>query len=203
MNCTEYGPWVSRYVDEDLEGKELETFLDHLSECAACQREVGGLERLRGWLKAVDAFQGVPDIKGDWGLEHLLEREEPPEAVDGAESFLATTDHGASGQRKESSRRAGWIKRFLFPSPLPAQNVMRYALPLVVVAVVATWFYTRKTGNWIDVHQLQPLPVATAALPEEEGHEMDFFVMQHSTHQPWADHGDELPMIEMASSSSR
>ena len=48
---------------------------------------------------------------------------------------------------------------------------MRFALPLLVVAVVATWFYTRKTGNWIDVHQLQPLPVATVALPEEEGHD--------------------------------
>ena len=60
-----------------------------------------------------------------------------------------------------------------------------------------------KTGNWIDVHQLEPLPVATVALPEAEGHEMDFFVMQHSTHQPWADHGDELPIIEFASGSSR
>jgi len=192
MNCTEYGLWVSRYADEDLEGKELETFLDHLSGCAECQREVGGLERLSGWLKAADAFQGVPDIKGDWGLADLLEREEPSESV-----------HRASEQRKERPWSAGWIKRFLFPSPLPAQNLMRYALPLLVVAVVATWFYTRKTGNWIDVHQLQPLSVATVAFPEEEGHEMDFFVMQHSTHQPWGNHGDELPMIEMASGSSR
>ena len=198
MNCTEYGPWVSRYADEDLEGKELETFLDHLSGCASCQREVGGLERLSGWLKAADAFQGVPDIKGDWGLADLLEREEPSEAMDGAEPF-----HRASEQRKRSPWSTGWIKRSLFPSPLPAQNLMRYALPLLVVAVVATWFYTRKTGNWIDVHQLQPLPVATVALPEEEGHEMDFFVMQHSTHQPWAESGDELPMIEFASGSSR
>lgn len=192
MNCTEYGPWVSRYADEDLEGKELETFLDHLSECAACQKEVGDLEQLRGWLKAADAFQGVPDIKGDWGLADLLEREEPSKSV-----------HRASEQRKRSPGSAGWIKRFLFPSPLPAQNLMRYALPLLVVAVVATWFYTRKTGNWIDVHQLQPLSVATVAFPEEEGHEMDFFVMQHSTHQPWSNHGDELPMIEFASGSSR
>jgi hypothetical protein len=192
MNCTEYGPWVSRYVDEDLEGKELETFLDHLSECAACQKEVGGLEQLTGWLKAVDAFQGVPDIKGDWGLADLLEREEPSESV-----------HRASEQGKKSPWSAGWIKRFLFPSPLPAQNLMRYALPLLVVAVVAAWFYKRKTGDWIDVRQLQPLSVATVALPEEEGHEMDFFVMQHSTHQPWAEHGDELPMIEFASGSSR
>jgi len=190
-------------VDEDLEGKELETFLDPLSECAECQREVGGLERLRGWLRAADSFQGVPDIKGDWGLADLLRREESSEAMDGAEPFLPTTDRGASEERKKSSRSAGWIKRFLFPSPFPAQNLMRYALPLLVVGVVATWFYTRKTGNWIDVHQLQPLPVATAALPEEEGHEMDFFVMQHSTHQPWGNHGDELPMIEFASGSSR
>jgi hypothetical protein len=191
MNCTEYSPLVSRYVDEDLEGKELETFLEHLSGCAECQREVGSLEQLRGWLKTADAFQGIPGIKGDWGLEDLLGREALSEAVDGAE------------QRKKSPRGEGWIKRIFFPSPLPAQNLMRYALPVLVVAVVAAWFYTRKTGNWIDVHQLQPLPVATVALPEEEGDEMDFFVMQHSTHQPWVDHGDELPIIELASGSSR
>ena len=69
MNCTEYSPLVSRYVDEDLEGKELETFLEHLSGCAECQREVGSLEQLRGWLKTADAFQGIPGIKGDWGLD--------------------------------------------------------------------------------------------------------------------------------------
>ena len=27
MNCREYAPWVSRYLDEDLEGKDLTAFL--------------------------------------------------------------------------------------------------------------------------------------------------------------------------------
>jgi hypothetical protein len=74
---------------------------------------------------------------------------------------------------------------------------------LLVVTVVAAWFYSRKTGNWIDVNELQPLPVATVVFPQEEGLDMDFFVMEHTTHQPWADYGDELPMIELASTSSR
>jgi len=203
MNCAEYGPWVSRYVDDDLEGKELKDFLEHFSGCAECQREARALERLRSLLKTADAFQGMPAIKGDWGLADLLRKEASSEAAEGAEPFLTVAGRAALEPDGSGTRRWEWIRRRLFPCPVPSQNLMRFALPLLVVTVVATWFYTRKTSNWIDVHELKPLPVATVSFPQEEGREMDFFVLQHTTHQPWADHGDELPMIELASGSSR
>ncbi len=203
MKCTEYGPWVSRYVDDDLEGKELKDFLDHLSGCVECQREALALERLRSFLKTADAFQGMPPVKGDWGLADLLQKEAPSEAMEGAEPFLPAADRQALERGGAGLRRRAWIRRILFPFPLPSQNLLRFALPLFVVTVVATWLYTRKTSNWIDVHDLQPLPVASVAFPQEESREMGFFVLQHTTHQPWADNGDELPMIELASGSSR
>jgi hypothetical protein len=203
MKCAEYGPWVSRYADDDLEGKELKDFLEHLSGCVECQREARALERLRSFLKTADAFQGMPPIKGDWGLADLLQTEAPSAATEGAEPFLLAAGREALEPGWAGPRRRGWIRRTLLPFPLPSQNMLRFALPLLVVTVVATWFYTRKTSNWIDVHELQPLPVASLAFPQEESREMDFFVLEHTAHQPWADHGDELPMIELASGSSR
>lgn len=203
MDCKEYGPWISRYVDEDLEGKELEIFLEHLSGCAACQREMAALERLRGMLKTADTLDGIPHIKGDWGLEDLLRQETALEAADGTEPFLPTVDPQATTKDRERTGEGGWSKRFLVPLPLPVQNVVRFAIPLLVIVVVATWFYTRKTRNWIDVRNIQPLPTATVAFPQEEGRDVDLFVIGHTTHQPWADYGDELPMIELASTPSR
>lgn len=203
MNCTEYGPLVSRYVDEDLEGKDLEAFLEHLSECAECREEVGALERLRGWFQAADALQGIPEIRGEWRLADLLQKEASPEAIDSAEPLSPAFDRGASEHEKTKSWGAEWIKRYLFPFPLSTQRLVRFALPLLVVSVVAAWLYTRKTSNWIDVHELQPSQVTTGMFPQEEARDdVDIFVMQHTTHQPWADHGDEYPMIELASGSS-
>lgn len=204
MNCTEYGPWVSRYVDEDLEGKELEAFLEHLSECAECRSEVGAIEKLRGWFQAADSFQGIPEMSGEWGLADLLRREQSSDAVDCAEPIFAKIGHDASQHEPAGFRAAAWVRRYLFPFPLPTQRLVRFALPLLVVSVVAAWFYTRKTSNWIDVRDLKPSHVTTAVFPKEEARdEVNMFVMQHTTHQPWADLGDEFPMIELASGSPR
>jgi hypothetical protein len=204
MNCTEYGPWVSRYVDEDLEGKDLEAFLAHLSECAECRKEVGATERLRGWFQAADSLQGIPEIRGEWGLADLLQQEESSDAVDCPEPLSEKIGHEASEDKKARSRGTAWIKRTLFPFPMPTPRLVRFALPLLVVSVVAAWLYMRKTSNLIDVRELQPSQVTTVMFPEEKAHyEVDLFVMQHSTHQPWADLGDEFPMIELASGSSR
>ncbi|MGW8321442.1 MAG: anti-sigma factor family protein, partial [Thermodesulfobacteriota bacterium] len=90
MNCKEYAPWVSRYLDEDLEGKELVAFLDHLSGCSECQKEMEAVERLSGWLRAADAHQGIPEIRGEWGLEDLLRRETSSEEIDLAEAPAST-----------------------------------------------------------------------------------------------------------------
>jgi anti-sigma factor RsiW len=194
---------VSRYVDDDLEGEDLEAFLEHLSECAACREEVGALERLRGWLHTADSLQGIPEMSGEWGLADLLQKEESSEATDSAEPISRAISREAASTGKEGSRAAAWIRRYLLPFPVPTQRMVRFALPLLVVSVVAAWLYTRETSNWIDVRELQPSQEITAMFPQEEAHrEVDMFVMQHTTHQPWANHGDEFPMIELASGSS-
>lgn len=203
MNCKEYAPLVSRYLDEDLEGKEFVTFLDHLSGCTECQKEMDAVERLRGWLKAADAHQGIPEIRGEWGLEDLLRRERSSEEIDSAETLSSTAGRVALVQAGARSRSKEWIKSNLFPFPPVPRQVMSFAVPLLLVAVVAAWLYTRQTGKWIDVSELQILPTATVLFSEEEGDEIDYFVVQHATHQPWEQYGDEVPMLQLASMPSR
>jgi hypothetical protein len=203
MNCKEYAPWVSRYLDEDLDGKDLMAFLDHLAGCTECQKETEAVERLRGWLQAADAYQGIPEIRGEWGLEDLLRREASSEAIDSPEALASTAGRMAPAQERAWSRSKDWIKNNLFPFPLVPRQVMTVALPLLLVAVVATWLYTRQTGKWIDVSELQALPTSTVSFPEEEGDEIGYYVVQHATHQPWDQYGDEVPMLELATMPSR
>jgi hypothetical protein len=194
---------VSRYLDEDLEGKELETFLDHLSGCTECQKEMEAVERLRGWLQAADAHQGIPEIRGEWGLEDLLRQEASSEESDSRETLTSRAGRPVSAQDGAWSRSKEWIKHNLFPFPLVPRQVMSFALPLLLAAVVAAWLYTRQTGKWIDVSELQPLPTATVSFSEEEGDQIDYYVVQHATHQPWEQYGDEVPMLQLASTPSR
>ena len=203
MNCKDYAPWVSRYLDEDLEGKDLESFLDHLSGCTVCQSEMVAVERLRGWMQAADAYQGVPEVRGEWGLEDLLRLEECSEGVDSPETLASPVGRAAPVQEGKWYRGKGWIKDNLFPFPLIPRQVMGVAVPLLLVAAVAAWLYTRQSGKWIDVSELQPLSTATVSFPEEEGDEIEYFVVQHATHQPWEQYGDEVPMLQLASMPSR
>ncbi len=204
MKCPEYAPWVSRYLDEDLDGKDLEVFFDHLSGCAACRKEMAEVERLRGWLRAADALQGIPEIQGDWGLEDLLRRKGSPEAVDALEPHSSEAGEIASGQREAVSRRTPWIRRYLFPFPIAPRPVVRFALALFMIAVAAAWFYTRQTSEWVDVHDLSaPPPTSTVSFPQEEGDEIGYFVVQHASHQPWERYGDEVSTLQLASVHSR
>jgi hypothetical protein len=203
MNCKEYAPWVSRYLDEDLEGKELVTFLDHLSGCTECQKETEAVERLSGWLQAADAHQGIPEIRAEWGLEDLLRQEESSEEIDSRDTVASTAGRVGPAQAGAWSGSKEWIKSNLFPFPLVPRQVMSFAVPLLLVAVVAAWLYSKQTGKWIDVSELQPLPTATVSFSEEEGDQIDYFVVQHATHQPWEQYGDEVPMLQLASMPSR
>lgn len=203
MNCKDYAPWVSRYLDEDLEGKELETFLDHLSLCTACQKEMEAVERLRGWMQAADAYQGVPEIRGEWGLDALLRMEASSEEIDAVETLDSNAGRSVPVHEGAWSRGKEWIKDNLSPFPLVPRQVMGFAVPLLLVALVAAWLYTRQSGKWIDVSELKPLPTATVSFPGEEGDEIEYFVVQHATHQPWQQYGDEVPMLQLASMPSR
>ena len=203
MNCKEYAPWVSRYLDEDLEGKELLAFLDHLSGCMECQKETEAVERLRGWLQAADARQGIPEIRGEWGIEDLLRREPSSGEIDSRETLASTAGRVAPARGRAWSGSKEWIKSNLFPFPLLPRQVMSFAVPLLLVAVVAAWLYTRQTGKWIDVSELPILPTATVLFSEEEGDEIEYFVVQHATHQPWEQYGDEVPMLQLANMPPR
>ena len=203
MNCKDYAPWVSRYLDEDLEGRDLDSFLDHLSGCTVCQKEMEAVDRLRGWLQAADAYQGVPEIRGEWGLEDLLRLEGSTEGVDSPEVLPSKADRPALVQEGTWSRGKKWIRDNLFPFPLVPRQAMGIAVPLLLIGVVAAWLYTRQAGKWIDVSELQPLPTATVSFPAEEGDEIEYFVVQHATHQPWEQYGDEVPMLQLASTPSR
>ena len=203
MNCKEYAPWVSRYLDEDLEGKELLAFLDHLSGCMECQKETEAVERLRGWLQAADARQGIPEIRGEWGIEDLLRREPSSGEIDSRETLASTAGRVAPARGRAWSGSKEWIKSNLFPFPLVPRQVMSFAVPLLLVAVVAAWLYTRQTGKWIDVSELPILPTATVLFSEEEGDEIEYFVVQHATHQPWEQYGDEVPMLQLANMPPR
>ncbi len=203
MNCTEYAPWVTRYLDEDLEGKDLESFLDHLSGCAECQKEMEEVDRLRGWLQAADAHQGIPEIRGEWGLEDLLRQGASSGATESAEPLSLRVGQEASVRERAGSRSMAWIRSHLFPFPVVPRQVMRFALPLLVGAVVGAWLYTRQTSDWVDVHELQSLSTTTISFPQEEGKEIEYYVVQHVTHQPWEQYGDEVPMLQLASMPSR
>jgi hypothetical protein len=82
---------------------------------------------------------------------------------------------------------------------------MRYALPLLLVIGVAAWvwLYGRDTGEWIDVQDLKPQKTAVVSFPQEEGEEIEFYVVQHANRQPWMQYGDEVPMLLLASTPSR
>jgi hypothetical protein len=203
MKCAEYAPLVSRYLDDDLEGRDLEAFLDHLSGCAGCLKEMEDLERLRGWLLAADAQQGLPEPAAAWSLEDLLGKEAAAEGIRPLEPLRPETRRGAFGKER---KRSGSGLRIRFPRlPLPSipLPVVRYALPLLLVGGVAVWLYSRDSGEWIDVQDLPPQKAAAVSFTQEEGEEIEFYVVQHAIHQPWMQYGDEVPMLQLATTPSR
>ncbi len=207
MKCEEYAPLVSRYLDEDLEGRELETLLDHLSSCEECNEEMAGIDRLRGWLQAADAHQGIPEIRGAWGLDDLLKLEGATASIDPSETPSSIGVREAAKEQGEGSRGMSWIRRTLFPFPLVPRQAMQFALPLLLVALAATWYYTQyfteQMSDWVDVTELESSPTETVSFPQEEGDEIDYYVVQHATHQPWEQYGDEVPMLQLASMPAR
>jgi hypothetical protein len=103
----------------------------------------------------------------------------------------------APAEGRAWSRSKEWIKSNLFP--FPPRQVVSFTLPLLLVAVVAAWLYTRQTSKWIDVSELQKLPTGTASFTEEEDDEIEYYVVQHASHQPWEQYGDEVPILQLAS----
>jgi len=58
--CDEYAVTVLRYLDNDLEGRELEDFRSHLNSCANCQAQVGEEIALSKLLHRTRPLYSVP-----------------------------------------------------------------------------------------------------------------------------------------------
>ncbi len=206
MKCSEYGPWLSRYLDDDLEGKELRLFLEHLSACSECRTELRDLERMRSWLQEADAADRVSEERLEQCFEGFLEQWDAiaEEGTPGmAPAGTAPPVRGSFGHR---------IWRALVPSRLAAVFTLRplpgflgSAVVLLVVGILGVWLYPRESVNSVDVQDLFPVRSLATVFPQEEEpyQDVDLFVMHHATHQPWADSGQELPMIQPVSAPYR
>ncbi len=203
MSCSQYGPFVSLYLDDELEKDELETFIDHLGDCVICQKEIESLERLRSWLRTADAFQGFPEPNIDKAVKDLFQEDLNENEASGIQSLIAQeASPSRSRKKRPRARRLSWLNPFGPSFSFPFQKAWQVALPLVVAVFAVVWFYDRP-GDWVDVHELSSAQVLTTALPEKDTQEEDLYVIQHTMHQPWVSLGDELPRIQLASGSSR
>jgi len=206
MKCSEYGPWLSRYLDDDLEGKELRLFLEHLSLCSGCRTELRDLERIRFWLQEADAADRVSEERLEQCFEGFLERWDAiagKETPDVASAETAPPDKESFGQRVRQALIPSRLASIFTLRPLP--GFLSSALVLLLVGILGVWFYPREPVNSVDVQDLFPERSLATIFPQEEEQyeDMDLFVMHHATHQPWADIGQELPMIQPVSAPYR
>ena len=208
MGCDDYGPLLSRYVDDDLRGEGLDRLLGHLMECVECRMELRELENLCSWFRAADALDAVPEAVEGIRLEHLLEmdqqaRKEPSRVRLAGKDDLQEREHAREG--KGGERGASWLETlsnglqaFLFG------RRWRYAFPLVAAAILGVWLVPRSPSDWVDVRQLTPLQTLAAQhSPKKEalGNHVDLYVLEHTSNQPWTHYGNELPMIRQVSAS--
>jgi len=203
MECSTYAPLLSRYADDDLETGEAEGVLQHLSICPNCQKEVEALEQLRGWLHAAHSFEELPEIRpeeficsvlGEWDL------------ADGGQA--ATGQPSAPSESNRLKRPAGdsrWSMRRpldalmdIFPSP----RVWRFALLLLLAAAAAFLWMDRDQRKTVDVRSLPASASLITALFQKETDETGFYVLEHSSQQPWVRYEDELPVIQLVSDSA-
>lgn len=65
MTCQEAERMVTPYINDELTGEELESFLGHLEECKSCQEELEIYFMVDVGLKQLDSGSGTYDIVGD------------------------------------------------------------------------------------------------------------------------------------------
>jgi predicted anti-sigma-YlaC factor YlaD len=53
MNCDDYRPWISGYVDEELAPQEREQLESHLQSCESCRRELEELVQFKEQLAMI------------------------------------------------------------------------------------------------------------------------------------------------------
>jgi len=207
MGCARYGPLLSRYLDDDLQGVELEGLLAHLAVCPGCRKEHKDLEKLQTWLKVADAFETVPDVLEQGGLSDFIKKWEARiEETPGREGESGTRRFFPESVRTRDRRpgMSSWLGAFF--SPLFSRNSWRFAFPMMALVILGLWLYPGDLGNnRIDVQDLSPTQLLTTKLPQKELHNdnMDLYIIEHTTQQPWEDFGYHLPMVQQVSGAAR
>jgi len=207
MGCLRFHPLISRYLDDDLDGDELEECLRHLSGCAACHGELKSWETMRSWFAAAGLLDPVPEPKHALSLSRLLslEESEPPERaplsvrVSGQGRAGGLEDRGAPATHPWREKLAGFF------SPGAPRNLWRYALPVVALGMLAFWLYPGKTGGEIDVRRLvatRSIAPSAAALNDLPEPNLDLYLIQHAAQQPWTQVGSEISLVRQASAQS-
>lgn len=202
MGCSEYEPFLCRYVDDDLDRTETEKVLEHLSDCRACQKELETMERLRTWLHAANSYEGILQIGQESSLLRALESWDAEDQD--ADAWQPVVPQGP-GRLKGSIgdlKRLPWRALELLLNFLPSSRIWRYAIPLLLVAVAALLWMGGDRGKKVDVRELPASAFMTVRLSDQGTDETDFYVLEHTSQQPWLRYGDELPMIQFVSDSA-
>jgi len=202
MECSAYAPLLSRYVDDDLEPAEAEQVLQHLSSCPQCQKELEVLERLRAWLHSAHSFEQIPEVQQEQFILHALESWDIEEGEQVAAGQPPAWSHLERLKKSaEGSRRSMWKPLDALLGVLPSPGIWRFALPLVVVAVGVFLWMSRDQRKTVDVRNLPAPAPLIASVSQQETDETDFYVLEHTSQQPWSRYGDEVPVIQLVSDS--
>ena len=204
MGCTQYEPLISRYLDDDLEKKELEGLLEHLFECEECQREMKAYEDLRSSFQALKFSDIPPEPSKAFVLDDLLLETEfsGEDRVAGPpipEKLLEMDWHVDKQKEPEKSSWIAPLQKVFFP-----KNVLRFAVPMVAVIVLGVWMYPAEPENQIDVRQLPTSQSLSTHLSKQnvDAENTDLYVMHHAAHQPWVHYGNETPMVQKVSTTN-
>jgi hypothetical protein len=203
MACSRYGPLISRFLDEDLEKGELEGFLEHLFACELCQRDLKAFEKLQQGFQAVEQMDAVPEPAKLFSLSDLGA---VVRSGAGAVPLAAPALAGERGKAKASRgsgkpRESAWLgtlSQYIFP-----QNFLRYAVPMIAFLLVGVWMYPDRSEDQVDVRELPASRSLSAHLAKQETDRgnVDLYLMQHAANQPWAQYGNDVPLVQRVAGS--
>jgi len=156
----------------------------------------------------VDAADPFPEPKQEFSLRQLLSLEEGEETGN-ARVPAAPVSRGNQARVPAGRGDIGdwtWKERISRSfSSGTAGGFWRYALPLVVVGLLAFWFYPGRPNREIDVRQLasgRTLTENAASQGDLPDPLIELYLIQHVAQQPWAPYGEEIPMIRQASAET-
>jgi Putative zinc-finger len=198
MECSEYTPMLSRFLDEDLTSAEVERLLQHISSCATCQRELDSLRKLRGCFHVLREVEVVP-WPGYGFLERAMARLEQEEQVLEED---ATRIYSRFPSRRDLRSRRERIMAWLHPEKLFPVWVtpFRYVAPVLIILLLGLWLISDKNKETVDVASIKPSRDLSPPLGQSHL-SFDSYVFHHTTLQPMETLGDELPLIYQAVSS--